>query len=403
MSYLKDYFQNMTKSREQYIIELGQKVFDTNFINPSVLNITSRRINYWIDKKLMPFTERQENSTKKTQYDRKSERKWVRLSLAQSVWAYIIDELLSYKISLEKLEKLTENIWQKPRVERYADKVLKNHIDKNPVGLSEKSLQELISFLQDEMHMENYIRTIINPFTDAIKSAFTKRELPHSLLYAPESNSHAIHSGDQALILDLGSKFMQSTMICIPLVPIMARVMASEFNDERKTDLYYLNNIERQIRDIVVFKKPKEVVIAFENDSIKPITVTEQHKTREKLARYILENKIKKGSKLLIDIRSRGNYKITLILKSDNHFFGFFKHNYITYLSFNVIKIIKVRIPVSIFMKNGIKLQGTIESFDQFVVMLKNVSTQVVFKHAISTVVPSRNVRLPSEAEEASS
>ena len=305
----------MTKSREQYIIELGQKVFDTNLINPSVLNITSRRINYWIDKKLMPFTERQENSTKKTQYDRKSERKWVRLSLAQSVWAYIIDELLSYKISLEKLEKLTENVWQKPRVERYADKVLKNHIDKNPVGLSEKSLQELISFLQDEMHMENYIRTIINPFTDAIKSAFTKRDLPHSLLYAPESNSHAIHSGDQALILDLGSKFMQSTMICIPLVPIMARVMASEFNDERKTDLYYLNNIERQIRDIVVFKKPKEVVIAFENDSIKPITVTEQHKTREKLARYILENKIKKGSKLLIDIRSSGNYKITLIQK----------------------------------------------------------------------------------------
>lgn len=305
----------MTKSREQYIIELGQKVFDTNFINPSVLNITSRRINYWIDKKLMPFTERQEISTKKMQYDRKSDRKWVRLSLAQSVWAYIIDELLSYKISLEKLEKLTENIWQKPRVERYADKVLKNHIDKNPVGLSEKSLQKLISFLQDEMHMENYIRTIINPFTDAIKFAFTKRDLPHSLLYAPESNSHAIHYGDQALILDLGSKFMQSTMICIPLVPIMARVMASEFNDERKTDLYYLNNIERQIRDIVVFKKPKEVVIAFENDSIKPITVTEQHKTREKLARYILENKIKKGSKLLIDIRSSGNYKITLIQK----------------------------------------------------------------------------------------
>lgn len=305
----------MTKSREQYIIELGQKVFDTNLINPSVLNITSRRINYWIDKKLMPFTERQEISTKKMQYDRKSERKWVRLSLAQSVWAYIIDELLSYKISIEKLEKLTEDVWQKPRVERYADKVLKNHIDKNPVGLSEKSLQELISLLQDEMHMENYIRTIINPFTNAIKSAFTKRDLPHSLLYAPESNSHAIHYGDQALILDLGSKFMQSTMICIPLVPIMARVMASEFNDERKTDLYYLNNIERQIRDIVVFKKPKEVVIAFENGSIKPITVTEQHKTREKLARYILENKIKKGSKLLIDIRSSGNFKITLIQK----------------------------------------------------------------------------------------
>ena len=54
----------------------------------------------------------------------------------------------------------------------------------------------------------------------------------------------------------------------------------------------------------------------------------------------------------------------------------------------------KERIPVSIFLKNGIKLQGQIESFDQFVITLKNVTTQVVYKHAISTIVPSRNVRL---------
>ncbi len=54
----------------------------------------------------------------------------------------------------------------------------------------------------------------------------------------------------------------------------------------------------------------------------------------------------------------------------------------------------KERVPVAIFMVNGIKLQGTIDSFDQFVVMLKNVSTQMVYKHAISTVVPSRNIKL---------
>ena len=57
----------------------------------------------------------------------------------------------------------------------------------------------------------------------------------------------------------------------------------------------------------------------------------------------------------------------------------------------------KERIPLSIFLVNGIKLQGTIVSFDQFIVMLKNVTTQVVYKHAISTVVPSRNVRIPSK------
>ena len=56
----------------------------------------------------------------------------------------------------------------------------------------------------------------------------------------------------------------------------------------------------------------------------------------------------------------------------------------------------KERIPVSIFLKNGIKLQGSIESFDQYIVMLKNVTTQAIYKHAISTIVPSRNVRVPS-------
>ena len=60
----------------------------------------------------------------------------------------------------------------------------------------------------------------------------------------------------------------------------------------------------------------------------------------------------------------------------------------------------KEKIPVSIYLVNGIKLQGTIESFDQFVVLLKNSVSQMVYKHAISTVVPSRNVRVGSSDEE---
>ena len=55
----------------------------------------------------------------------------------------------------------------------------------------------------------------------------------------------------------------------------------------------------------------------------------------------------------------------------------------------------KERIPVSVYLVNGIKLQGEIESFDQFVVVLRNSVSQMVYKHAISTVVPARNVRLP--------
>jgi len=60
----------------------------------------------------------------------------------------------------------------------------------------------------------------------------------------------------------------------------------------------------------------------------------------------------------------------------------------------------KERVPVSIYLVNGIKLQGQIDSFDQFVVLLRNSVSQMVYKHAISTVVPSRAVRLPVADEE---
>jgi len=59
----------------------------------------------------------------------------------------------------------------------------------------------------------------------------------------------------------------------------------------------------------------------------------------------------------------------------------------------------KERVPVSIYLVNGIKLQGQIDSFDQFVVLLKNSVSQMVYKHAISTVVPARNVNLTAGEE----
>jgi host factor-I protein len=58
----------------------------------------------------------------------------------------------------------------------------------------------------------------------------------------------------------------------------------------------------------------------------------------------------------------------------------------------------KERVPVSIYLVNGIKLQGQIESFDQFVILLRNSVSQMVYKHAVSTVVPARNIRLPSSS-----
>lgn len=54
----------------------------------------------------------------------------------------------------------------------------------------------------------------------------------------------------------------------------------------------------------------------------------------------------------------------------------------------------KERVPVAIYLVNGIKLTGQIDSFDQFVVLLRNSVNQMVYKHAISTIVPTKAVKL---------
>lgn len=46
------------------------------------------------------------------------------------------------------------------------------------------------------------------------------------------------------------------------------------------------------------------------------------------------------------------------------------------------------KVNVSVFLVNGIKLHGIIEQVDDDVILLKNAITQMVYKHAVSTVVP---------------
>lgn len=304
---------------ESEIIELGNIVYNQRDISPAQLGITSRQINYWIDKALVPYVEKQQpkepvvdgfDSRINDVMDTKT--KWIRLNLSQAVWVCIIKELIAFGVHVDKLMELTKSVWQKPRRDKYADDVFKYHIEKNKLNLSEETINFLKGALNDELLMEHHFRTIINPFTDMIKSAILREVLPHSMLYVPETNHFQFIVGGTELILDLSSVFLQHPMISLPMAPIIAKVLAVDFGNEKK-DLTYLTDIEKQLRDIVVFKRPKLIEIAFQEQHIKPITLTEQHKTREALARYILENKIAKGSKLLIDIRSQDNYKLTLI------------------------------------------------------------------------------------------
>ena len=60
----------------------------------------------------------------------------------------------------------------------------------------------------------------------------------------------------------------------------------------------------------------------------------------------------------------------------------------------------KEHTPVSIFLVNGIKLQGRIDSFDQYVIMLKNTMVQMVYKHAVSTIVPGKAINFVAKENE---
>ena len=50
----------------------------------------------------------------------------------------------------------------------------------------------------------------------------------------------------------------------------------------------------------------------------------------------------------------------------------------------------KAKIPVLIYLINGVKLQGRIDSFDQFAIVLRNNAAHLLYKHAISTIVPAQ-------------
>jgi host factor-I protein len=58
----------------------------------------------------------------------------------------------------------------------------------------------------------------------------------------------------------------------------------------------------------------------------------------------------------------------------------------------------KAGVPVTVFLMNGFQMRGTITGFDAFVVLLDSEGRQqVIYKHAISTIAPLRNVDLTEE------
>lgn len=296
------------------IIEIGTIIYDEKDITPSSLGIQNRQLNYWIDKRLIPFVSKVYENEQDRRSDSTTMMKRVRINVSQAVWTCIIDELSNLGQKPRDLFQFGFDVWQKPRNDQYADKVFENHVKKNPLKLSGDLLNIIKDSLEDNLLMEHYYRTLINPFTDMIKSVLLREDYPHTLIYVPRTGEHQFVSRSSEILLNLSNTYLQETFISVPLLPIITKVLGVDMS-KRKKSLFYLNNIEQQIVQKILHKNPKKIEIVFEGGKIKPIVVREEHKKPEELAKFFLNNKIKPGTDIEIQKRSQGNYIVTLKTK----------------------------------------------------------------------------------------
>ena len=277
------------------LIKMGNMISNKYLLPKQHLQITSRQVNYWKERDIIPFFIKEKKGF---------------MDMTEALWLLIINELSNIGIDSKKLQKLSYNIWKKPFYEKYADSVFKNILSENKLKQLEKETIE--HFLGFEQIMIDLFRKEINPFTDAFKSCLISNRSVVSLIYCPKTGEHSFNFSNVGLTADLNNLYFGETLIVIPFLPLLSKLVGIEI-EKSSTDLEYLSSVENQIRRVLFFDKPKLLEIEVQQDgSPKIIKITEEHKQPEELAKFFLTNKLPLGSKIIIEPRAQGNYKITI-------------------------------------------------------------------------------------------
>ena len=277
------------------LIKMGNMISNKYLLPKQHLQITSRQVNYWKERDIIPFFKKEKKGF---------------MNMTEALWLLIINELSNIGIDSKKLQKLSYDIWIKPFNEKYADSVFKNLLSKNK--LEKIDTETIEHFLGFEPIMIDLFRKEINPFTDAFKSCLISNRSVVSLIYCPKTGEHSFNFSNVGLTADLNNFYFGETLIVIPFLPLLSKLVGIEIG-QSNTDLEYLSSIENQIRRVLFFDKPKHLEIEVQQDgSPKIIKITEEHKQPEELASFFLTNKLPLGSKIMIEPRAQGNYKITI-------------------------------------------------------------------------------------------
>jgi hypothetical protein len=284
----------MKKNSDELTI-LGALISKKYLLPDKHLGIKSRQVNYWKNKDILPFFKKEKKGF---------------MDMREALWLLIINELSSIGVDTNKLQKLSEDAWIIPFQEKYADAVFKRAITEKQ--LNQKDNEILEHHLGFEPIMNTIFRKEINPFTDAFKSCLISNRSVVSLIYCPRTGEHSFNFSNVGLTADLNNLYFGETLIVIPFLPLISKLVGIEIG-KSNTDLEYLSSIENQIRRVLFFDKPKLLEIDLQQNGLpKIIKITEEHKKPEELAKFFLTNKLPNGSKITIETRSQGNYKVTI-------------------------------------------------------------------------------------------
>jgi hypothetical protein len=281
---------------ENNIILIG-KLLSERYILPKHLGISSRKVSYWKERIILPFFTKDKHA---------------KMNITEAVWLFVVNELTIIGVDSKRLEALAEDVWDKPRKEGYLDKKLDKLMASN--DSKKAGTVDLYKALKKDKILITTLEQETNPFSDSVLESVLIKKNPISLFYFPSTGEHHFSTGDKELPLKLLNLTNEVTFICIPIMPFVKTIVSVEFNMVQK-EFSYLSEIENQIKDIVLYKAPKYIELVVDRENIAPLVIREQHKGAKQLADFILNNKLPKSSKLLIEPRSQDNYKLTLITR----------------------------------------------------------------------------------------
>jgi hypothetical protein len=281
--------------RRNDYIRLGEILSD-KFILSSNIGLTSKQVSFWKSKQIIPFLERDQKGF---------------LNIPEALWVLIVNELAVIGLDTKRIAKLASDIWEKPLKEKYADKVLERELVANR-DLHELDKNWIKNFLSFEPIMDTVFRKEINPFTDSIKTCLLEKSNLVSLIYCPATGEHFFNFNSVSLTSDLNNVSYRKTLITIPLVPLLEKIVGFQIQ-KREADIEYLSSLENQLRRVLFFDRPKLLEIELDKEGeVKVFKITEQHKKAEELAKFFLNNTLPLGSKILIEPRAQGNFKVTI-------------------------------------------------------------------------------------------